>query len=99
VFDVQLEFLKWYRSALTNLQPLLNALGQDNRFDHMQATQNLAKMLSIVEVFSTPSERRAVAEDIVSLFEQLYRQNVMTRLVYLLRDNSQHALQFHILKV
>eukprot|EP01122_Echinamoeba_exundans_P009822 TRINITY_DN3538_c0_g1_i1.p1 TRINITY_DN3538_c0_g1~~TRINITY_DN3538_c0_g1_i1.p1 ORF type:complete len:1064 (+),score=289.89 TRINITY_DN3538_c0_g1_i1:121-3312(+) len=94
----KLEFLKWYRTAMTNIARVIQVINGDHRFEQLDAVSHLAKMLSIVEVFGTPSERRAVADDIVALFEQLVRANMVKRLIQLMSDNSQHSLQYHSLR-
>jgi len=83
---------------MPNVPSYIAALNNANRFDQIESSDNLTKMLSIVEVFPSPSERRAVADDIVVLFEHLVRNNCVARMIYLLRDNSQQVLQMNLLR-
>lgn len=94
----KLEFLKFYRNAMGNIGRAITVVNSDHRFEQMDAVSHLAKLLSIVEVFGTPSERRAVADDIVALFEQLVSAGIVKRLVLLMRDSSQPTLQYHCLR-
>lgn len=54
----QLRFLHEYRVTLGNIDNIVHSL--TDPFKQLEAITCIAKLLSIVEVFNTPTERRAV---------------------------------------
>jgi len=69
--EAKLKFLLEYRATMNNIQNVINAL--TDAFKQLEALSCISKLLSIVDVFRSPTERRAVAEDIVRIFEVIVR--------------------------
>jgi Ca2+-binding EF-hand superfamily protein len=95
----KLDFLLEYRQHMMRIDHIVNAIRGGHRSDQLEATTLLAKLLSITQVFATPMERRAVAEDIVAIFEVVVKSNLVSHLIRLLQEGADHPLlQFQALR-
>lgn len=77
---------------MMRIDHIVNAIRGGHRSDQLEATTLLAKLLSITQVFATPMERRAVAEDIVAIFEVVVKSNLVSHLIRLLQEGADHPL-------
>lgn len=95
---------------MNGIPSALTALFSSSRFDHTEGAAHFAKLLHIIEVcfshapsispqvFSTPQERRAVVDDVISLYEKLVQNHVPKRLIQLSQYTDQPALQLQCLR-
>jgi hypothetical protein len=59
---IKVRFLTETKKYLESFESFVNRLNSDNHHLQLEALTSIAKLLSIVEVFNTPQERRSVAE-------------------------------------
>ena len=77
---------------MIRIEHIVNAIRGGHRSDQLEAATLLSKLLSITQVFATPMERRAVAEDIVAIFVVVVKSNLVSHLVRLLQEGADHPL-------
>jgi hypothetical protein len=87
-----LDFLLEYRQHLQRIDRIIEALRSRNRQDELEACTLFAKLTSIVQVFSTPLERRAVSDDVVAIFEVIVKHNLSSLFVKYLQEANDHPL-------
>lgn len=92
----KLEFLVKFRTTMESFASIVATLRQlasgtsiaiGRESEALELVNCLAQCLSICEVFASGAERRAVADDIVQLFELLARLSVVPALVVCLRSS------------
>jgi hypothetical protein len=81
-----------YRQHLQRIDRVIEALRSRNRNNELEACTLFAKLFSIVQVFPTPLERRAVADDVVAIFEITIKQNLTPLFVRYLQEANDHPL-------
>jgi hypothetical protein len=94
--DEKLKFLFEYRSTIANIQNVASAFAFPAK--QLEAVICLSKLLSIVEVFRTPIERRSVADDIVRIFEYVVRGSFVPILVKLADSSPTPQIQWEALR-
>lgn len=92
----KLEFLNEFRTNLANFHNIVARI--ESSFDETKNAEVLGKMLSVVEIFSSPRERRLVADDIVILFEKIVRSNIVQFFARVLSLGRQPNTVYHVLK-
>lgn len=90
-----MDFLSEFADNLMNFDVIISQL--KSSFEQTKACETLAKMLSIVDIFSSNRERTLVADDIVLLFEKIVSSNVISIFKELLTSGLSSS-HFHILK-
>eukprot|EP01104_Vermistella_antarctica_P018810 TRINITY_DN7116_c0_g1_i1.p1 TRINITY_DN7116_c0_g1~~TRINITY_DN7116_c0_g1_i1.p1 ORF type:complete len:1058 (+),score=241.94 TRINITY_DN7116_c0_g1_i1:247-3420(+) len=82
----KLALLTVVRQAIPRISTIVTALG--NPSTQGEAAVQLANVLSVVEVFSSPSQRRSITVDLVNLFEAVLNNGVVTALISILDKPS-----------
>lgn len=96
----KLNFFMEYKKQIQLLPKAIETIFQPSPLEIYAACKHVADLLAIVEIF-TPMERRAIADDIVVLFEKITTSplNVVSRLVSLTRYMDTPEIQVICLKI
>jgi len=90
----KLEFLTQFRNTLApNIAQIVEAMRGSDQLNQQQAIVQFSKMLSIVEIFPTPLQRRGVADEVIALFEFIYQNAIHADWVRLLNTTTSPSLQ------
>lgn len=84
----KLRYLEECKKMLERFPAFHNALNSDNPLSQLEAMTNVVKLLSIVEVFATPQERRGVAEVIIKIFELFVQTGMTPRIIHILQTSD-----------
>ena len=71
----------------------------NNPAQQLDSCRHLNKLLSIVEVFSTPLERRSIAEVLMLAWQNMEQHKIVPRLSVMLRETRSPPLLCEVLKI
>mmetsp|Transcript_17717 Transcript_17717/g.49861 ORF Transcript_17717/g.49861 Transcript_17717/m.49861 type:complete len:1041 (+) Transcript_17717:66-3188(+) len=92
----KLEALNYVREAMPNFEAMAGAIHSANPYQQVEGVKALAKLLSLVEVFPSASERRTIGDVLIRIYEMLIKCNLAPRLVQLLRSSQSAELQWSV---
>eukprot|EP01087_Luapelamoeba_hula_P013814 TRINITY_DN3982_c1_g1_i5.p1 TRINITY_DN3982_c1_g1~~TRINITY_DN3982_c1_g1_i5.p1 ORF type:complete len:859 (+),score=157.44 TRINITY_DN3982_c1_g1_i5:1017-3593(+) len=95
----KIRFLAECKKTIEMFDALVARLNSDSQHMQIEALTNIAKLLSIVEVFPTPQARRGVAEMIIKIFELVVQTSITPRLVHLLQYTNSAQTQELVLRI
>jgi hypothetical protein len=64
-----------------------------------EAADIIVRILSIVEVFHSPQERRAVADDVVGVFKMVVDNQLVRPIMLLLSNTTSGSMQYKLLRI
>lgn len=76
--EFKVQFLYEYRSMMSQIDSITKLFQSPFPVRHLEGLQTFAKLLSIVEVFASPIERRAIADDVVMIFEYIAKTGLVS---------------------
>eukprot|EP01125_Pyxidicula_operculata_P010084 TRINITY_DN331_c1_g1_i2.p1 TRINITY_DN331_c1_g1~~TRINITY_DN331_c1_g1_i2.p1 ORF type:complete len:645 (+),score=128.51 TRINITY_DN331_c1_g1_i2:2-1936(+) len=94
----KLKFLIKHREGRKEIPQAIEMIFGENPFNQIEGTKHMARLLSIVEVFATPIERRAVCDDILPVYDVMVKHNLPARFVKFIHQYDKPPLQIEALK-
>jgi len=76
----------------------IQAINSDNPYLCLEGMNHFCRLLSVVEVFDTPKQRRALVDDIVRLFEKIVQNRLYLRFISFLLCVDKPQLQYPALR-
>jgi len=94
----KIDFLLRYRQMELSMPTAIEAISTDNPYLWLEAMTHFCRLLSIVEVFNNPKQRRALVDDIVRLYETIIRHQLYLRFMSFLSCIDKSKLQYQALR-
>lgn len=88
-----MKFLYDYRNSISRFNEILKYINSTFPSQQLEALQALSKLLSIVEIFPTPIERRAIAEEVTLIFEYIAQYNLVPLLLKFALQSNEPKIQ------
>jgi len=94
----KIDFLVKYRQMVLAIPTAIETINSDNPYLCLEGMTHFCRLLSIVEVFNTPKQRRALVDEIVSLYEKIGQNRLYLRFISFLLCIDKPTLQYQALR-